>query len=56
MKVVVTGGSGFVGSHLCEALLRRGDTVWCLDNFCTGDPENVLGCARTPASGCCAPM
>ncbi|MFG3550558.1 UDP-glucuronic acid decarboxylase family protein [Streptomyces sp. NPDC047725] len=42
MKVVVTGGSGFVGSHLCEALLRRGDSVWCLDNHCTGEPVNVL--------------
>ncbi|GAA3145671.1 UDP-glucuronic acid decarboxylase family protein [Streptomyces rectiviolaceus] len=41
MRVVVTGGGGFVGSHLCEALLRRGDTVHCLDNFCTGEPENV---------------
>ncbi|WP_078599849.1 UDP-glucuronic acid decarboxylase family protein [Streptomyces violens] len=41
MKVVVTGGGGFLGSHLCEALLRRGDTVWCLDNFSTGKPANV---------------
>jgi dTDP-glucose 4,6-dehydratase len=41
MRVVVTGGGGFLGSHLCEALLRRGDTVWCLDNFCTGEPLNV---------------
>jgi len=41
MRVVVTGGSGFLGSHLCEALLRRGDTVWCLDNHCTGEPRNV---------------
>ncbi|MFY0510699.1 UDP-glucuronic acid decarboxylase family protein [Streptomyces anulatus] len=48
MKVVVTGGSGFVGSHLCEALLRRGDTVWCLDNFCTGDPENVAQLRANP--------
>jgi dTDP-glucose 4,6-dehydratase len=42
MRAVVTGGSGFLGSHLCEALLRRGDTVWCLDNHCTGAPVNVL--------------
>ncbi|MBO1332906.1 UDP-glucuronic acid decarboxylase family protein [Streptomyces sp. VRA16 Mangrove soil] len=41
MRVVVTGGGGFLGSHLCEALLYRGDTVWCLDNFCTGTPANV---------------
>jgi dTDP-glucose 4,6-dehydratase len=41
MRVVVTGGGGFVGSHLCEALLRRGDTVCCVDNFCTGEPRNL---------------
>ncbi|MFG2690859.1 UDP-glucuronic acid decarboxylase family protein [Streptomyces sp. NPDC048405] len=41
MRVLVTGGSGFVGSHLCETLLRRGDTVWCLDNHSTGTPANV---------------
>ncbi|MEU5954390.1 UDP-glucuronic acid decarboxylase family protein [Streptomyces sp. NPDC047525] len=48
MKVVVTGGGGFVGSHLCEALLRRGDTVCCLDNFCTGEPENVAHLRGAP--------
>ncbi len=39
--VVVTGGAGFLGSHLCEALLDRGDQVVCLDNFLTGNPGNV---------------
>ncbi|ANS62779.1 NAD-dependent epimerase/dehydratase [Streptomyces lincolnensis] len=48
MKVVVTGGSGFLGSHLCEALLDRGDTVWCLDNYCTGEPVNVLPLLARP--------
>ncbi|MEV8319811.1 UDP-glucuronic acid decarboxylase family protein [Streptomyces sp. NPDC059900] len=48
MRVVVTGGSGFVGSHLCEALLRRGDTVCCLDNYCTGEPANVAHLRDTP--------
>ncbi len=33
MKVLVTGGAGFIGSHLCEALVRRGDEVVCVDNF-----------------------
>ena len=40
-RVVVTGGAGFLGSHLCEELLRRGDDVVCLDNFLTGTPDNV---------------
>jgi dTDP-glucose 4,6-dehydratase len=38
---VVTGGAGFLGSHLCEHLLDRGVEVVCLDNFLTGAPENV---------------
>ncbi|TQE38927.1 SDR family oxidoreductase [Streptomyces ipomoeae] len=41
MRAVVTGGSGFLGSHMCEALLRRGDMVWCLDNHSTGEARNV---------------
>ena len=40
-RVVVTGGAGFIGSHLCEELLRRGSEVICLDNFLTGSPQNV---------------
>ncbi|MEV6755320.1 UDP-glucuronic acid decarboxylase family protein [Streptomyces sp. NPDC051214] len=48
MRVVVTGGGGFVGSHLCEALLRRGDTVCCLDNFSTGEPRNVAHLREVP--------
>jgi len=38
---VVTGGAGFLGSHLCEELLARGTEVVCLDNFLTGSPANV---------------
>lgn len=41
MRVVVSGGSGFLGSHLCEALLRRGDSVCCLDNFSSGRSANI---------------
>jgi len=41
MKVVITGGAGFVGSHLCERLLADGAEVLCLDNLLTGRPENV---------------
>ncbi|WP_202873830.1 UDP-glucuronic acid decarboxylase family protein [Kribbella speibonae] len=40
-RAVVTGGAGFVGSHLCERLLSLGTQVVCLDNFLTGLPENV---------------
>jgi dTDP-glucose 4,6-dehydratase len=40
-RVVVTGGAGFIGSHLCETLLQNGDEVVCLDNFLTGTPANV---------------
>jgi dTDP-glucose 4,6-dehydratase len=39
--VVVTGGAGFVGSHLCGQLLADGDEVVCVDNFLTGNPDNV---------------
>ncbi len=41
-KVLVTGGAGFIGSNLCEELLKRGNEVICLDNFATGKPENIL--------------
>ena len=39
--VMVTGGSGFLGSHLCERLLADGNNVLCVDNFFTGAKENV---------------
>ena len=42
MKVLVTGGAGFIGSNLCEFLLGEGHEVRCMDNFCTGKPENVI--------------
>ncbi|MGH9063260.1 MAG: UDP-glucuronic acid decarboxylase family protein [Acidimicrobiales bacterium] len=41
MRVVVTGGAGFLGSHLCERLIERGDEVVCLDNLVTGSVDNV---------------
>ena len=46
-RVVVLGGAGFLGSHLCDALLRRGDEVVAVDNFCTGSRDNVKHLAST---------
>lgn len=40
-KILVTGGSGFLGSHLCDRLISRGDDVLCVDNFFTGSKQNV---------------
>src|SRR5258708_18908227 len=40
-RVLVTGGAGFLGSHLCERLIARGDDVLCVDNYFTGRKDNV---------------
>ncbi|HTG13418.1 MAG TPA: GDP-mannose 4,6-dehydratase, partial [Candidatus Eisenbacteria bacterium] len=41
MRVLVTGGAGFLGSHLCEFLLARGCEVVCMDNLLTGSTDNI---------------
>jgi nucleoside-diphosphate-sugar epimerase len=48
MRVLITGGAGFVGSHLSEALLERGDDVFILDNLSTGSIENVVHLKGNP--------
>ena len=48
MDVLVTGGAGFLGSHLCDALLERGDSVLCIDNLCTGSTDNIQHLADHP--------
>jgi len=47
-RILVTGGAGFIGSHLCEALLRNGDDVICLDNFFTGSKQNIVNLIDNP--------
>jgi UDP-glucose 4-epimerase len=48
MRVLVTGGAGFIGSHLCEALLAQGQEVWALDDLSTGRVENLRTFERNP--------
>ena len=47
-RVLVTGGAGFLGSHLCEELLNRGDDVLCVDNYFTGRKDNIVHLLGNP--------
>ncbi len=47
-RILVTGGAGFLGSHLCEKLIDGGHEVLCVDNFYTGDRENLAGLLGSP--------
>jgi UDP-glucuronate decarboxylase len=48
-RVLVSGGAGFIGSHLCERLLAQGDHVLCVDNFFTGSRQNIVPLLDNPA-------
>ena len=48
MRILITGGAGFIGSHLCERLLGNGDDVLCLDNFFTGRRTNIVQLLDNP--------
>jgi dTDP-glucose 4,6-dehydratase len=48
VRILVTGGAGFIGSHLCEFLLGQRAEVICMDNFVTGSRDNIEGIARAP--------
>jgi UDP-glucose 4-epimerase len=48
MRILVTGGAGFIGSHLCERLVGAGHTVTALDNFSTGRISNVSTLQSSP--------
>jgi UDP-glucuronate decarboxylase len=48
-KILVTGGAGFLGSHLCERLLGLGNEVICVDNFFTGSKQNIMPLLANPS-------
>lgn len=48
MRILVTGGAGFIGSHLCDYFIARGDEVIAMDNFITGSPDNIAHLQNHP--------
>ena len=49
MKILITGGAGFLGSHLCEFLLKKGHAVLCVDNLITGARQNIVNLEKHPS-------
>ena len=49
MRLLITGGAGFIGSHLCDRFISRGDAVLCVDNFITGSESNIQHLLAKPA-------
>jgi UDP-glucuronate decarboxylase len=47
-KILVTGGAGFIGSHLCERLIKMGEDVLCVDNYFTGTKQNIAHLMKSP--------
>lgn len=47
-RIIITGGAGFLGSHLCERLLYEGNEIICVDNFYTGNRRNLSNCIENP--------
>ncbi|MBU4348996.1 SDR family oxidoreductase [bacterium] len=47
-RILITGGAGFIGSHLCERLLNKGNEIICVDNFFTGSKQNIIHLLDNP--------
>ncbi len=48
MKAIITGGAGFIGSHLCDKLIQKGYEVICVDNLLTGSEDNIAHLKDNP--------
>jgi len=48
MRIIVAGGAGFIGSHLCKRLMKEGNTVFCIDNLITGSKNNIVSLLDNP--------